>query len=225
MKWGILGALTQEIQLLVAEMENVKVKKHYDCNFYDGTIDGKKATVAECGVGKIRAALATHIITHEYGADRIVNTGVAGGVGEGIKPFDVIISDEVIFHDVDETYNMAYPFTYRFEASGELVDTARAAIEKVTGKAAVVGKIATGDIFVDSPDVKKRIVEKVFPLGVEMEGAAIGQTAFMNNVPFVVIRSISDDAGDSALDSFEEYLEKAANISAGIVLEMIKMSK
>lgn len=228
MKWGVIGALEQEIGLVVKEMRDVRVTRHYDCNFYTGTIgvgggSGEvPVTVAECGVGKIRAALAAHILIHEYGVSRIVNTGVAGGVGEGLEACDVVISREVIFHDVDKTYNMTYPYRYDFEADRELVKSAKEAVKKVTGKAAAVGRIATGDIFVNDPAVKDNIIKTTHPLCVEMEGAAIGQTAYMNGVPFVVIRSISDDAGESAQMSFEEYLERAAAVSAGIVLQMIK---
>jgi len=224
MKWGIIGALMQEIQIIVKEMENVAVARHYDCNFYDGTICGVRVAVAECGVGKIRAALAAHIMIHEYGADRIINTGVAGGVGKDLKSCDTVVSGEVIFHDVDETYNMAYPYKCRFEADGELISLAVKSIEEITGRDAVVGRVATGDVFVDDPEVKGRIVKAVDPMCVEMEGAAIGQTAYMNGVPFVVIRSISDNAGDSAMADFEKHLERAAAVSSDIVIKMIGQS-
>lgn len=228
MKWGIIGALEQEIELVVKEMRDVQVTKHYDCNFYTGTIGeggggvGVPVTVAECGIGKIRAALAAHILIQEYGVGRIINTGVAGGVVEGLKACDVVISRDIIFHDVDKTYNMTYPYRYDFEADRELVKSAEKAVKTVTGKAAAIGRIATGDIFVNDPAVKDNIIKTTHPLCVEMEGAAIGQTAYMNGVPFVVIRSISDDAGANAQVSFEEYLERAAAVSAGIVLQMIK---
>lgn len=228
MRWGVIGALEQEIRLVVKEMRSIQVTRHYDSNFYTGTIGGGggeggvPVTVAECGVGKIRAALAAHILIQEYGSDRIINTGVAGGVDKGLKACDVVISSKVIFHDVDKTYNMTYPYRYDFEADKTLVMSAAEAVKKVTGKAAAVGRIATGDIFVNNPAVKDSIIKFVDPLCVEMEGAAIGQTAYMNGVPFVVIRSISDDAGEDAQMNFEEYLEKAAAVSAGIVLQMIK---
>jgi len=220
--WGIIGAMEQEIELIVGKMQDVTVTKHYDGSFYTGTIAGVPVTVAGGGIGKIRAALAAHIIIQQYGADRIINTGVAGGVSDRLKTCDVVISEEVIFHDTDEHYMTEYyPYRYCFQADERLIELAKKAVKDNTGASAVVGRIATGDVFVSDPEVKSRIVSAVSPLCVEMEGAAIGETAYMNDVPFVVIRSISDDAGETAQMKFEEYLEKAAAVSAAIVLEMI----
>lgn len=222
MKWGIIGAMRQEIELIVEKMQDVTVTKHYDSSFYTGTIGGAPVTVAESGIGKIRAALAAHIIIKECGADRIINTGVAGGVSDRLKTCDVVVSEEVIFHDTDEHYMTEYyPYRYCFQADKKLIEAAQRAVKDNTGTAAIVGRIATGDIFVSDPEVKNAIVSTVAPLCVEMEGAAIGETAYMNDVPFVVIRGISDDAGEQAQMSFDEYLKKAAAVSAAIVLEMV----
>lgn len=222
MKWGIIGAMQQEIALIVDKMQDAEITRHYGSNFYTGTIGGADVTVVESGIGKIRAALATHIIINEYGAEKIINTGVAGSMNPALKTLDVVISDQVVFHDADLHYITAcYPHRYCFRADEKLIVSAERAAEGLRETNAIVGRIATGDVFVSDPKVKERIAADFDPMCVEMEGAAIGETAYMNGKPFVVIRTISDDAGGEAQMSFDEYMEKAAAVSSTIVLKMI----
>ena len=228
MIWGIIAALDAELELIVRVMEVERTQSVYGVKFYIGKIGRSKVAAVCSSIGTINAAACASVLVRELGADALVNIGVAGSTCGEMKILDVVISDEVIFHDVDaEIIPKYYPFRKSFPADQKLIALAEQSISQMQGRTFgyKVGRIATGDVFVNDLALKNDIIARTAPLCVEMEGAAIGQIAYMSGLPFLVIRSLSDDSGEGAHISFESFLQQAANNSAGIVLKMIALSE
>ncbi len=228
-KIGIIGAMSVEVELLRNEMNNVSTHKIGRLEFWDGLIGGVSVVVVKSGVGKVNAALCTQMLIDRFAVTHVINTGVAGAFASGLDVLDIVISTEVMYHDVDVTAWEGYePCTLpgmekTFVADSVLVDIGYKACEKCfPGKTFIKGRIASGDQFIASDSLKKVIKEKCDPACVEMEGAAIGHVASLNNVPFLVIRSMSDKADDegSEMEPFNE--EAAAKVSAVLVKEILK---
>ena len=198
-KIGIIGAMSVEVELLRNEMNNVSTHKIGRLEFWDGVIGGVSVVVVKSGVGKVNAALCTQMLIDRFAVTHVINTGVAGAFASGLDVLDIVISTEVMYHDVDVTAWEGYePCTLpgmekTFVADSVLVDIGYKACEKCfPGKTFIKGRIASGDQFIASDSLKKVIKEKCDPACVEMEGAAIGHDASLNNVPFCVIWRMSD---------------------------------
>ncbi|MBR6736309.1 MAG: 5'-methylthioadenosine/adenosylhomocysteine nucleosidase [Oscillospiraceae bacterium] len=225
MVWGIIGALDEEIALLKASMSIEKEMSVYGFTYYHGVLEGQKVVVVCCSVGKINAALCASVMVREMGADVVVNVGIAGGMDKKLKVLDMVISSEAIHHDCDPIIEKFYPFALSYKADDRLVKLASLACEKLDKKPAYyVGRVATGDVFVEGGAVKERIERDFAPLCVEMEGAAIAQACFMNEKPFLIIRTMSDNADDSASMTYDEFKPFAADQSAKLIIEMLKES-
>ena len=226
MRWGIIAALEAELELILAAMETERTLEAYGMRFHVGKIAGQEVVAVCCSVGTINAAACASVLARELQAQVIVNIGVAGSATEELDILDVVLGSEVIFHDSDIDILKKYsPYRESFPADESLIGLAQQSIAAIEGRTFnyKVGRIATGDIFVDSPEAKNDIIRRTAPLCVEMEGAAIGQIAFMSEIPFLVIRSLSDKSDGSAQLSFESFLVKAAANSSAIVLGMIEM--
>ncbi|MCL2853044.1 MAG: 5'-methylthioadenosine/adenosylhomocysteine nucleosidase [Defluviitaleaceae bacterium] len=225
---GIIGAMETEVSLLKSRLDIISAKQIAGIDFYMGKLSGKNVVVARCRVGKVNAAVCAQILIDMYGVDYVINTGVAGAIATKLNIGDVVISSELVHHDFDTTgvgdaqyVNPSIDESF-FKAEERLVNVAKAACDTVLNSSrSYVGTIATGDQFIMSDDVKTRIWQDLGALCVEMEGAAIAQTCYLNNIPFVVIRSISDKADNSANISFEIFVDEASNISANVVGEMV----
>lgn len=223
MKIGILGALDAEVALLVENMQVERKTEDLGTAFYSGELKGCPVVVAVMGIGKINAALCTAYMIREMGAEAIVNVGIAGAMGEGLGVMDVVVSSEVLFHDTEPLMVNYYPFRARFEADAALRGKALEACGEVlgdTGHQYRAGLIATGDQFIASAAQRESINARFAPDCVEMEGAAVGQAAFVHDVPFLVIRTMSDSADDEAEDTYDNFMGDAANQSAAIVMHI-----
>lgn len=214
------------MQPLLAKMKVLEEREAYGSTAYRGTIGKQEVVLCRCGIATINAALCTSVIIREMGATCIINTGIAGAMGKGVSVLDVVISSEALYHDRhDDILKKYYPFTTLFRADEQLVAAAQKAAARIIrdGEPLIVhtGRIATGDWFVEDPDKKAAINRQFSPLCVEMEGAAIANVAFVNKVPFVVIRTMSDSADSDASISYDQLIEKASLISAEIVLNML----
>ena len=225
---GIIGAMEAEVALLKSKLDIISAKQVAGIDFYLGKLAGKNVVVARCRVGKVNAAMCAQILIDMYGVDCIINVGVAGAVANELNIADVVISSDLVQHDFDTTGVGDEPYMNPsisesfFAAEQWLVELAKASCEAVlTDNKAYVGRIATGDQFIMCNDVKARIWNDLGGACVEMEGAAIAQVCYLNNIPFVVIRSISDKADDSAHVVFEEFVHEAADISAKVVEGML----
>ncbi|NVK57675.1 MAG: 5'-methylthioadenosine/adenosylhomocysteine nucleosidase [Alteromonadaceae bacterium] len=227
MKIGILGAMDQEVALLKASLDNMTTEQWAHLTFYSGSLHGVDVVVVKCGIGKVAAAVASTVLIDHYAPDFVVNTGSAGGFDKSLNIGDLVIGNTVQHHDVDIThfgYELGQvagmPVTY--DCDETLINAAEKAASKALHVVTKRGLICTGDAFIGSDDAAAKLREQ-FPLmsAVEMEGAAIAQTCFMLNTPFLVIRSLSDIAGKTSTVSFNAYLEEAAKNSAELVINMI----
>ncbi|AOY77384.1 5'-methylthioadenosine/adenosylhomocysteine nucleosidase [Clostridium formicaceticum] len=225
---GIIGAMDEEVDILKQEMVVKEIKNIANMDFYIGILEGKDIVLVRCGIGKVNAAVCTQVLIGQLEVTAVINTGVAGAVHEALEVLDVVISTEVQQHDFDVT-GFGYGIgeiprmeTSVFKASEDLVDKAYRATGKVLKDQNIFkGKIVSGDVFVSSTALKDRLQDVFQAYCTEMEGAAIGQTCYLNQVPFVIIRAMSDKADGSAHANFNEFVEVASQHSKEIVMHML----
>lgn len=223
---GIIGAMDVEIELLKNKVNTYKTENIAGFNFFLGSIDDKNIIITCCGGGKVNAAACTQILIDRFGVDSIINTGIAGGLHESVKICDVVISSNVTHHDVrKKQMESCFPYKEHFEANEKLIQAASKACElhKSENWNYHIGRIVSGESFIEDSEIKRNLIRDYSPHCVEMEGSAIGHVAYINNIPFVVIRSISDNADDEATMSYRTFETIAANKSAEIVFSMIEM--
>jgi adenosylhomocysteine nucleosidase len=231
MKAGIIGAMEPEVAILKAKLTDCKTSTHAGYTFFQGQLDNNDVVIVQSGIGKVAAALATAILIDKFQPDYVVNTGSAGGFNPRLKVGDVVVSSEVRYHDVDVTafgYEIgqlpANPAAYIPHKA--LVTAAKEGIEQLDNIQAMVGLITTGDTFMTKDDdIAKARANFPTMAAVEMEGAAIAHTCHQFNVPFVIIRSLSDIAGKESPTSFDEYLETASVNSSQLVINMLNALK
>ena len=226
---GIIGAMEAEVALLRDSLNGLETHR-FGKNFvmYTGQFAGKDIALCQSGIGKVNAAIATTLLKEHFAPDVVINTGSAGGIGGDLKVGDVVVGTHIMHHDVDVTaFGYQHGQVPQLPAAFACDETLVAAAEKAacTFQAARVmhGLIVSGDSFINSKTAIEQIHARLSqPLAVEMEAAAIAQTCYQLDTPFVVIRAISDSAEDSASVSFEEFLEVAAKHSAQMVQQMIQ---
>ena len=226
MKIGIIGAMEEEIKVLQEKMGNVTHFEQANRLFLHGTYGKHELIVVRSGIGKVMAAQCATILMHQYGVNMVINTGSAGGIGEGLEVGDVVIGTRTAYYDVDVTgfgydYGQLPDMPLYFEASRYLVDQATTAAQK-NNLAVKKGLIVTGDSFINHPDKIKEILAH-FPdaLACEMEGAAIAQACSQFNKPYLVIRAMSDTAKHDATETFDEFIIAAGKKSAEMVLTLV----
>ena len=224
---GIIGAMKIETEGLRAQMTDTVEETVSGIRFTRGLLEGFPAVCATCGVGKVAAALCAEAMILRYGVDALLNTGVAGGLAKGLTVGDAVLADFVVQHDMD-TSALGDPVglisglnIVRIPTDSALLDTLCAAAEAM-GLNTVVGTVASGDLFVADPADKARIVAQFGAAACEMEGAAIGQVAYTNGVPFAVLRAISD-GGDGM--EFSQFAPLAAERSVKVTREFVKRLK
>lgn len=236
MEIGIFGAEKQEISFLKNNF-NYNAIKIAGITFYKGRISEHNVVLACSGIGKVNAALCCQILISEFNVNMIINTGTAGGLDDKLNTFDIAVSTESVQHDVDATaFGYAkgqIPGTKSayWTADKKLRKIAVTAFEivknelKIEGIKLLEGRIASGDAFISENKVREKIIQTFNPLCAEMEGAAAAQVCVLNKIPYLILRSISDNAGkqNSAKISYEEFSKQAAKNSAKIVLKMITL--
>ncbi|GHE93414.1 5'-methylthioadenosine/S-adenosylhomocysteine nucleosidase [Thalassotalea profundi] len=231
MKAGIIGAMEPEVAILKNKLTNPLIETHAGFTFYQGQLEGVDVVIVQSGIGKVAAALATAILLDRYNPDYVVNTGSAGGFEQSLKVGDIVISSEVRYHDVDVTafgYEIgqlpANPPAYIPHST--LVNAAEESAKALENIQTLTGLITTGDTFMTKDDDIAK-ARNNFPTmaAVEMEGAAIAHTCHQFDIPFVVIRSMSDIAGKESPISFEAYLETASVNSSALVCQMLNTLK
>lgn len=224
---AIIGAMEPEVAILKQNIENIKTLQVADFEFFSGQLAGKDVVLVQSGIGKVASTIATALIIEKFSPSCVINTGSAGGFDPELKVGDVAVGNEVVHHDVDVTafnyeFGQVPGMPARFTADEKLVSVATTCIEKVSDIKCKVGLIATGDSFMCDPARIDATREK-FPemLAVEMEGAAIAQTCHQLKTPFLIIRSLSDIAGQESPMSFEAYLEIASKNSSALVMDLV----
>ena len=230
-KLGIIGAMRIEVETLVEKMENVTVCKRTWSDYYEGTLEGLPAVVVQCGVGKVNAAMCAQILCDFYGVTHLVNTGIAGSLNAELDIGDLVVSRDAMYHDFD-CNAFGYPTgkvpgmdVIAFPADETLMKDAFAAAEAVNPGHTKIGRIASGDQFVASKELKDQIIARTQGLCTEMEGAAIAQTAYRNGLPFVILRAISDKADDSAEMDYPTFERIAAHRCAEVTCTLAKKLK
>ncbi len=227
-KLGIIGAMQVEVEILLGEMENKKETAIAGMTFYEGKLEGLDTVVVQCGVGKVNAAMCAQVLCSCFGVTHLVNTGIAGSLCAELDIGDLVVSRDAMYHDFD-CVNFGYPFgrvpgmdTISFPADPYMMDMAFAAAEAVNPGHTKLGRVASGDQFVADKSLKERIIANTQGLCTEMEGAAIAQTAYRNNLPFVILRAISDKADDSAEMDYPTFERIAAHRCAQVAKNLAK---
>ncbi|WP_144511158.1 5'-methylthioadenosine/S-adenosylhomocysteine nucleosidase [Bacillus sp. FJAT-22090] len=228
MKIAVIGAMEQEVELLRQEIGNAETKIIANSEFTVGSYKNHEVILLKSGIGKVNAAMTTSILLNEFKPDYVINTGSAGGYDPTLEVGAIVISDEVRHHDVDVTafgYEIGQvpQLPAAFKSDEYLMKLAEEAVQEIGEHQAATGLIATGDIFMHNPE-KVEAVRANFPQmkACEMEAAAVAQVCHQFEVPFVVIRALSDIAGKESSISFDEFLPVAAKHSTEIVLHVIE---
>ncbi len=213
---GIIGAMEEEIALLKEKMDIEVVVKKASMEFYQGTLNGREVVLVRSGIGKVNAGLCAQILVDVFNVSRLINTGIAGSLKAEIDIGDIVISSDALQHDMDarsfgyargEIPRMG---TLSFPADQTLIGMAKEACEEANPDIHVfVGRVVTGDQFVAERSVKEEIASWTEGYCTEMEGAAIAQAAYLNRIPFVIIRAISDKADDSASMDYPTFEQQA----------------
>ena len=229
-KLGIIGAMEVEVATLKARMKDSATTRRAGMEFCEVVLEGVPAVVVQCGVGKVNAALCVQVLCECYGVNAVINTGVAGSLCSELDIGDLVVSQDAVYHDFDcHVINPNYRVgqvpglsVWSFPADDRLMAYAFAAGEQVNPGHTRIGRVASGDQFVCSREQKDKIIADTQALCTEMEGTAIAHAAWRNEVPFVILRAISDKADDSAEMDYPTFEAIAARRCAEITLAMAR---
>ncbi|MBW7474211.1 5'-methylthioadenosine/adenosylhomocysteine nucleosidase [Paenibacillus oenotherae] len=224
---GIIGAMVEEIELLHEHVEQSSTFVKAGITYVEGTLHGREVVFCKSGVGKVNAAVCTQILI-DAGVDCVLFTGVAGALDPKLSIGDIVISTSCLQHDMDcsplgfARGQIPFQETSEFTADPSLIDLADKACNLLFPGRGIKGKVLSGDQFIASRDVVRQLHEDLNGACTEMEGAALAQVCAMNDVPYVVIRSMSDKADGSADVNFAEFTKEASVNSHRIIDEMIQ---
>ncbi len=228
---GIIGAMELEVQTLKSLMDCAKTDKISGIDFCCGKIHGADTVVAVAGVGKVNAAVCAQTMILTYSPDMLINVGVAGGLCKEFKIGDIAVADAVVEHDMD-TSPIGDPKgfisginTVYMECAKNVSDALASAASKLDGINVKRGIIASGDQFISSDEQRNRIISDFNAVAAEMEGASIGHVCLMNNVPFGVLRAISDGANDDSVIDYPTFAKLAAENSIKIIIDFLNNVK
>ena len=225
---GIIGAMEDEVEKLKEQMTEVRVQAKASMEFYRGKLKGREVVVVRSGIGKVNAAACTQMLIDLFDVKMIVNTGAAGSLDSRINIGDIVVSNEVIQHDLDVT-DLGYkpgdvPGTGKVFTSDKLLhDLAVSCSHEANPDVTVYeGLILTGDQFISGQEKKNWLIDTFHGLCAEMEGGAIAHVSTINEVPFLIIRSISDKADGSATMDYTQFSKMASYHSARLVEALIE---
>jgi adenosylhomocysteine nucleosidase len=225
---GIIGAMQEEIELLLRELQDQEAAQHAGITYYTGKFHGRKVVLCKSGVGKVNAAVCTQVLIDRFGAEAVIFTGVAGALDPALNIGDIVVSRSCVQHDMDVTAlgfaRGVIPFqdASEFGSDERLAELAVEAGQRVFPGHCRSGKVLSGDQFIADRDTVRRLHEEMGGTCTEMEGASVAQVCFMNAIPHVIIRSMSDKADGSAHVNFTEFTVEASNRSFAIVEDMIR---
>lgn len=226
---GIIGAMEIEVNRIKEQMEDVSVTDKAGMSFFEGKWNGNDVVVVRSGIGKVNAAVCAQILVDTFHADAIINTGIAGSLKNEINIGDIVLSTDAIQHDMD-----AQGFGYApgvipqmevsdFQADEKLIEFAKKCCAEVCPDIQVfTGRVVSGDQFISDKKKKEWLSSQFEGLCAEMEGAAIAQAAYLNHVPFLIIRAISDKADDSATMDYPEFEAMAAENSVKLLADIVR---
>ena len=225
---GIIGAMEEEVAVLKESMDVEKVVEHASMQFYKGVLCGKKVVVVRSGIGKVNAAVCAQVLVDKFNIDILINTGIAGSLDAAIDIGDMVISTDLVEHDMDASIfgdpigQIPRMDTFSFPADPELVKKAvQANTEANSDIKTFTGRIVSGDQFVSSSEVKDKLVSLFDAKCTEMEGAAIAHVAYLNKISCVIIRAISDKADNSATMDYPTFEKQAIKHSVKLVRNLL----
>ena len=226
---GIIGAMDEEVAKIKERLENVEIQTFGGMDFYKGNFEGKSVVVVRSGIGKVNAAVCAQILADRYQVSGIVNTGIAGSLMAKIDIGDIVLSTDALQHDMDAT-NFGYPAgqiprmdVLSFPADPKLLALAKVCCGRVNPEIHTYeGRVVSGDQFISDQKKKDWLIETFHGYCTEMEGAAIAQAAYLNGIPFLIIRAISDKADNSANVDYPTFEAQAIIHSVNLMLEMIR---
>lgn len=227
---GIIAAMNEEMAEIKLKMNNIVLKEILGLKFFEGQINDKDCVLVECGIGKVNAARTTQIMLDNFEIEFVINIGTAGGLNEKLGVTDVVIGEKMVQHDFDITaFGREKGFITGvgkfIEADKELVEKCEAVMNSLESENAfqvITGTIASGDLFCTDKVLAQNIRKEFGADCVEMEGAAIAQICYLDKVPFVVVRSISDSPNGKNHMDFDEYLEVASKRGAEFLEKLLK---
>ncbi len=229
MKIGIIVAMAEELEILKQSLENIKEEKYGSISLYTGNMYNKEVALLLCGIGKVNASVGTTILIDKFNPDFVINSGVAGGFGRTLHTGDIVVSNELIHHDVDVTafgyeYGQIPDMPLKFMPNKKLQEVVLKSGEELNEISAVSGAIMSGDVFVHTEEHTNSIISN-FPqvMACEMEGASVAQTCHIFGVEFVVIRSISDLVfKENSVEGYQFDMKDAADKSAILVKKVLE---
>ena len=226
---GIIGAMEEEVAILKEKMSEVTVLEKAGMEFFKGILGGQQVAIVRSGIGKVNAGICTQILADVFQVNAVINTGIAGSLKAEINIGDIVLSTDTMQHDVDarefgyEIGQVPRMDTRTFSADDRLRETALQVCRKVNPEIQVFeGRVASGDQFVADKETKEKIIANTQAYCTEMEGAAIGQAAYLNGIPYLVIRAISDKADDSAHMDYPAFEKEAIRHTVNLVENMMK---
>lgn len=221
-KFGILCASDEELEPFLLHINNPIITKKAMLTFYEGTIYDIPIIALYCGVCKVNAAIASQILIDIYQVDAIINAGIAGGISNELQLFDTVISSEVAYHDVeDEILTEFHPWlpSIYFTADKDLLAIAKNIFNK--DSTIFFGRMVTGEKFI-TDQFRQMINEKYHPLSVDMETGSVGHVCYVNQIPFLAIRSISDTQTHKGIENFEKNCKQASLQAKEITLRLLQ---
>lgn len=225
LKVGIICAGDRELEPFLPYINNCKTSEKAMLKFYDGVIENVEIVTLFCGVCKVNAAIATQILIDTFHVNVVINAGTAGGMDKRLKIFDTVISTEVAYCDVDEgILTQFHPWmkTIYFKADNKLLELSKKVLKDKQGENKIYwGRMITGETFIKEEN-REEANAKYNPLSVDMETASVAHVCYVNNVPFIAIRSITDTADHSGIGEFEKNCVEASEISMEIVACILK---
>ncbi len=226
MKIAIMGAMREEIDPILERMDAYQTNEHAGNVFYTCSYSGHELIIAYSKIGKVFSAITATVMIERFGAQTLLFSGVAGGISKDLNIGDLIMARALCQHDVDIT---AFGHPFGFIPEGTLMSEADESLRSIAkvvasdmGITLKEGIIATGDQFVASSERKLWIESEFNADALEMEGASVACVCQNFNIPFFVLRAISDTADGGASDDFDAFLKTSAQVSATFVLEMVK---
>ena len=222
-KVGVICASDTELAPFLRDMEIERVTERAMLRFHEGRMEGTPAVAVYSGVCKVNAAIATELLIEHFGVDAVVNAGTAGGLDPKVRLFDTVVAERSVYHDVAgdilTEFHPWMPSVY-FPSDEGLLSAAR----RYAGRAArpiLFGTIATGERFVENKD-RERIFQRYAPLAVDMESASAAHVCYVNGVPFLAVRSVTDTSGDNGAEAFERNCERASETAAEVTRGLLR---
>ncbi len=225
---GIIGAMEEEVAILINKMEIKEEVEKASMRFYQGVLCNREVVIVKSGIGKVNAASCAQILIDLFEVNTLINTGIAGSLDAKIDIGDIVISSDALHHDMDarlfgyDIGQVPRMDTLAFPADSSLVAKAKEANELVNPEInTFVGRVVSGDRFIADKAVKNTIINNFSAMCTEMEGAAIAHVAYLNNISYVIIRAISDKSDDSATVDYPVFEKQAIVHSVRLVENLL----